>query len=452
MFLGLFLETIIQKTMPGQNPVLIFCGFILYYFSVDFVLRYFIQDLPLLSIQPYIILNIRRRQLIHFLHIRSLINYFNLQTLVLSIPFILGAVRYRYGWLAAVGFLCTVLALILINHFGILYLKRKTEINNRWFFVFVGIMLILASADYFQWFSVNRLSVQIFSTLLSHPWYCLVAIILAALVITLHYGFLKDRLYIEEKEGNHKKRQTVQYSWLDRYGIHGELLELDIKLIWRNKRPKAALLYSLLILFYGFWFYKPSTLQDPNHWWSLIMAGIFITGVSIFNYGMFLFAWQCSFYDGLMSTHLPLQSYLKSKWLLLAAMSFLIFLLTAFYGLMDWKLLIIQLACFLYNLGVNQILLLYFATLNYKAIDIGQRNSMNYQGTGIVQWLYSIVLILLPLLIYILVSKWMSPWAGIAVLGAVGLLSLLLRDMWLSLILKAFQKHKYLILQGFREK
>ena len=42
------------------------------------------------------------------------------------------------------------------------------------------------------------------------------------------------------------------------------------------------------------------------------------------------------------------------------------FIVTSFYGLIDAKLLVIQFACWLYNMGVNVILLMYFATWNYK--------------------------------------------------------------------------------------
>src|SRR5271170_1571788 len=85
--LGFYLNSFIQKVFPGQDVILVFCGFILYYFFIDILLRFLLQDLPTLTIQPYLVQNIRRSQLIRFLNTRSLFNFFNLLPLLLFVPF-----------------------------------------------------------------------------------------------------------------------------------------------------------------------------------------------------------------------------------------------------------------------------------------------------------------------------------------------------------------------------
>jgi hypothetical protein len=252
-------------------------------------------------------------------------------------------------------------------------------------------------------------------------------------------------------EAKQKRRSGTTLYFLDRYGLTGELISLDLKLIWRNKRPKTMVLYSLIIVFYGFIFYQPKNLGNPSHWWSLLFGGLFVTGFGIFNYGSYLFAWQSICFDGLMSSNLSFRSYLKGKWFLMASMVSVLFLLTSFYALIDWRLIVVQLACCLYNMGVNIILLMYLATWSYKSVDLSKGSMMNYQSSGVVQRVFTLLLILLPLMIYFGFYFLMGNWGGILSLGVLGLVSLLMRDWWMEIIVRGFEKRKYKILKGFRE-
>jgi hypothetical protein len=153
-----------------------------------------------------------------------------------------------------------------------------------------------------------------------------------------------------------------------------------------------------------------------------------------------------------MVSNLQVRTYIKSKFALLTAVSTFVFLLTSLYGLLSWKLVLIQLAAYLYNIGINTLMVAYFGTRNYKAIDIGRGATFNYQGTGATQWLYSLFVLIVPLAIYLPSGLLINKWAGVFALGAAGLVGLLLQDRFIDFITKEFQKRKYLILQGFREK
>jgi hypothetical protein len=102
--IGLFLRKLIKQLYPGQDTSTVFCGFILYYFSFDILIRFLMQDLPTLSIQPYLIQNIRRKQLIRFLNVRSLFTILNLVPILLFVPFTLTIMAPAYGILSAMGF------------------------------------------------------------------------------------------------------------------------------------------------------------------------------------------------------------------------------------------------------------------------------------------------------------------------------------------------------------
>ncbi len=452
VFLGLHLKAIIEKADPSRDVIKIFCGFLLYYFAFDIVARFLFQDLPTLTVKPYLIQPIRRRVLIRFLNIRSLISFFNLLPVLLLFPFVLTTIAIKFGSQTTGLFLVSIVAFILANHYLIVYLKRKMEVDNRWLVGFFLVCVALGLLDYYKIFSLSRVSIAVFSTFLARPWMVLIAVFLSAVAYVNNKRFLFNNLYMEEKEGESSVNSTSDLYFLDRYGIIGELIAIDLKLIWRNKRPRTMMLYSLLFIFYGFIFYSSKNLAAPSHWWSLMFGGLFLTGVTLFNYGSFLFSWQSNFFDGLMTVDLSLDSYLKGKWFLLSSMTTAMFVVTSFYGLIDPKLLLIQLACYLYNLGVNVVVLMYLATWNYKSMDLSRSSMMNYQATGVVQWLFTLLLFLIPAAIYFFFYYLSGSWAAIGSLGLAGMISLLWRDRWIAWITRAFKKRKYLVLQGFREK
>jgi hypothetical protein len=448
---GFFLVELIKKLFPGQEVVKVFCGFILYYFCFDIITRFMMQDLPTLAVQPYLILNIRRSKLIGFLNFRSLFSPLNLLPLFIFFPFIIMVIGRNYGLAAAVSLIISIIFLTISNHFFISWIKRKTVLNSWWL---VGFFLAVAgflTADYFQLFSLSKLSEVVFLNMLRWPWLSLVTVILAVAAFINNYRFLYNNLYLEDIIGKVKRRQSANYHFLERFGTAGELISVDIKLLTRNKRPRTLLLLSLMFALYGFIFYKERHIHD-NSWGILLFGGIFLTGMFISNYGQFLFAWQSSHFDGLMAGHVQVRTYIRSKFMVFTAVSTILFLLVSFYGLISWKLLVVQLAGYFFNIGIHTVLAVYFATRSYKGVDISKRSAFNMQGLSGAQWIYSLVILIIPVTLYLPLALLVSPLAGVAAVGITGLVSFLLQDRWTDLLTKEFMKRKHTILEGFREK
>ncbi|MEP7278231.1 MAG: DUF5687 family protein [Bacteroidota bacterium] len=449
--LGFFLHGLLKKTYPGQDIVRVFCGFILYYFLFDILIRFMLQDLPTLTIQPYLVQNIQRRQLIQFLNVRSLFSVLNLLPLLLFTPFTIVSIAPAYGALVAAAFIASILALTIFNHFLILYIKRKSIINSWWLVLFFVVMAVFIAADYFKVFSLSHFSSWFFSRMLVYPWIAVLLAGIAVLSYINNYSFLLKNLYLEDIVRRGRKKEGAEYTFLHRFGAIGELIGLDIKLILRNKRPRSIGILTIFFLFYGFIFYKPQYIN--NGWWGfLLVGGIFLTGLFITNYGQHSFAWQSAHFDGLMAGNLNVKTYIKSKFVLFTAVCTVILLLTSLYGLMSWKLLIIQLAGYLYNVGIHTVIAIYFATRSYKAVDISKGSTFNYQGMGAEKWIYSLVVLIVPMLIYWPFAFFINAWAGVIALSAAGLISFLLQDWWVEVLTKEFLKRKYSILNGFREK
>jgi hypothetical protein len=122
------------------------------------------------------------------------------------------------------------------------------------------------------------------------------------------------------------------------------------------------------------------------------------------------------------------------------------------YGFLNWKLIPIITAAWLFNVGIHSILTAFIGTRNYKGLDLSKGAAFNYQGTGAAQWLYSLVILLVGAVIYLPFSLLINRWSGIAAIGILGLISFLMQDWWLEKITEQFKKQKYKILEGFRER
>lgn len=451
IFTGLFLKTFIQGIYPGQNTVPGFCGLLLYYFIIDLLVRFFLQKLPTLAIYPYLILPISRKQLIRFLNIRSLFSFFNFLPLLLFVPFILTVICAGYGIGVGASFLVCIVFMIAFNHFIVLYLKRKIIISG-WLMVALFVIIIsLGICDYYQVFSLRHISSVLFIQLLFHPSLCLIIVLLAALVFINNNQFLKNHLYLEDTTEKQRSHKGSNYAFMERFKTTGGLISLDIKLIFRNRLPRSSFWGAGILLLYGLVMYKPASLARDSLYIP-ILVGILITGTFILTYGQNLFAWQSSCFDGLMTGNIQIRAYIKSKFVLLNAASTIILLISSLYGLMSWKLIPLQIAAFCYNIGLNTVMMGYFATRNYKSVDLGKGARFNYQGFAVIRLFAILIILLVPAAIYFPFEMILGKWAGVIAIGTVGLISFLLQDKWIDFLTNEFIKRKYTILEGFREK
>lgn len=447
--LGFYLHHILGKLFPGRDIIRIYCGILLYYFVVDLAMRYLFQDLPVLSVQPYLIQNIRRRQLLKFLTVRSLFHFFNLLPLILFIPFVITAIPPAFGPMAASALGLSILSLVVANHFYLLYIKRQSVRNAWWLPGFFGAFALLIALDYFGVLSLSALSAFFFLGLLRAPWLVVVPLTLALIAIVNNRRFLRRSLYIEDYARGQKIRRSTEYSWLRQLGVKSDLIALDLKLIFRNKRTKNLFIIALLTPIYGLTIFRPEALHSGYN--AMQFTGAFIiTGSFIMNFGQFTFAWQSNHFDGLLASPVGVGDFIRAKLVLYTVMSTFAMIAGSFFGLLDWHIVPIVIATWLYNIGFNSILVVWLATFKYKAVDMNA-GMFQSQGISAVTWVSVLLVALAPLVFEYVFDAFHHSWIAISILGAIGAVCLPLRTLLINRIVHEFYKRKYLILEGFRE-
>ncbi len=447
--LGIVLNSILTFRFPGKDPIVILCGFLIYYFYIEMLVRFLTQGLPTLAIQPYLIQNIPGKTLILFLNIKSALSIYNFVPIALFAPFTLTIISNRYGAGKAILFIFDLLVFSLTNNFFVLFVKRKSISNNWWSIVIFGLILILISLDYFGGFSFGLISSSFFENLLFHPWLSFVPVSLAIISYCNNLFFLNKSLYFDEQHNLYKKKSYLKIQGLLGKGILAELIILELKMLYRNKRPRSILLFSAIFMLFGFFLFRPELL-DKAQLGLVVFGAVFITGLFIVNYGQYLWAWQSCHFDFILAANFNLNDYIRTKFIAMNILGSFGLLLSLFYGFMNWKIIPILCAAYLFNIGIHSVLIGFLATHKYKGIELNENNFTSHQEISPAQWLYTFLVTFIAAIIYWPLASLFNAWAGIFALGISGIISIFMQKWWISVIEIQFIKNKEKLQSGFR--
>jgi hypothetical protein len=352
--------------------------------------------------------------------------------------------------ISMIAWTVAVIGLILsVNYINFL-LKKKFVDDLKAMLPYMLIALILYGLERFEVFSVTEFFGSGLNYVLEMPFLALLPLLLVFALFKWNQKELKSRFYLDESlRGKVTEAKSQDFEWLRRFGGIAPFLQLDLKLLWRNKRPKTLIFISLLIMGYGLIFYPNDTYQDMPAFF--VFVGIFMTGIFMINFGQFIPAWDSSYYSMMMAQNIPLKQYLNSKAALITFSIIILTILTTPYVYFGYNILLINIVCALYNIGVNVPVLLYSGSYNRKRIDLEKSPVMNYQGTGAAQWLVGIPLMIIPILIFWLLNKFFSFEVAVAILAALGFLGIIFRNPIFNAIVQSYKKNKYAMINGFKQ-
>ncbi|MER2996481.1 DUF5687 family protein [Pontibacter populi] len=450
LFLGFNIHKILAELYPGQNAVAIFNGMLLAYFLIDLFFRFLMQELPVLAIQPYLHLPISKNKLVHYVLVKSVPSFFNLLPLLFIVPFMVTSVVPAYGLGIAIVWLLALMAVTLLNNFLLIYFKRQMSNKPLYTLAFGVTVTLLMLLDYLDVLQLQAISQAVFGAILVQQWLVIVPVILMAGAYLLNFYFLKAHTYPEEISVRKAKEATGgDIAFLNRFGELGKLIELELKLIWRHKRTKSIVTLSVIFLFYGLLFYGKDNFMDGFA--MLIFVGIMLSGMPMFNYGQFLPGWQSGHFDGILTQRISPYQFLSAKYWMMVPVMVLAYILTLPYGLFGYKILLINTAALLYNVGVNVFIIFFFSVYNTQKLDLSKSASFNWQGVGASKFVMMLPLMVLPILIYLPFGLLDVPFAGVAAIGGLGLLGIIFQKQLLAFSAKRFTAHKYKLAAGFRQ-
>jgi hypothetical protein len=452
LLLGLFVDKILDDLYPGADKLELFNGILIYYFLFDLVIRFMMQSLPRLTIESFLHLPVRKSTLIHYMEWRTIFDVINLIPLLIFLPVTFTMYVPLAGNSQAFNWLFSLMMLILANNFLAVFLKRLFGSKPLVVALVLCILILLVILDRINILSLSQLSSGIFGWLASHAILLIFPMAWMIFFYWLQYRFLALHLYPDEMQVRKtlEVEQGVRSVYLRSLGITGTIIALEAKLYWRNKRARTILYLMPVFLLYGLLFYPNKIYMSQNAW--LMFVGVFMTGGMMLNYANYAFGYESGYFDALLTKNINFVQYIRVKFYIAVILSASCYILTIPYLFFGTKILLINTAMFLYNIGILLFILLYFATFNKKRMDLTRGGAFNYQGIGAMNWLAILPAFVLPILITIPFNIAGYPNTGIAVIGLIGIIGLFFTGIFLKIIANNFYKRKHIMAGSFREK
>ena len=448
--LGFGLLPILKEVYPDQDPFVVVNGFMFFWIIIDLLMRFFLQKLPVMSVKPLLTLPIKRSTVVHFVLGKSALSFFNFLPLFAIIPFsIMLMADGKPPDMVLTWMFALILVVLIINflNFIIEAFSAETELS---FLPLIAVVGTLYGLDAFNIISISSLIGDAFMGIANNPILILVPLGLLLLCYWFNFKILKEKLFLDASlKSKVTEVKVADLAWTKRFGDIAPFMQLDLKLIWRNKRTKSSVFIMVIGLIYGLFFYPQDIYRDLV--WIYPFIGIFVTGIFLINFGQFIPAWDSSYYKLLMSQNIKYEQYLRSKFILMTLSVGLMFILSIPYVYFGWKILIAHFAAAVYNIGVNSHVMLYGGSFNRKKIDLNQRAAFNYQGTGAVQWIIGIPLMILPMVIFALANWLLGFEAGIAILIVLGIAGIVFHKKLMNLITQRYLDAKYKMIDAFSQ-
>lgn len=435
---------ILKKIFPESDPLQIVNSYLLFAILGDLIFRYLMQKLPIMNIKPMLTLQIKKSTLVHYVLGKSSFSFFNILGLFFYIPFALVLIKEGYNVAGVLGWLLTMILIIQSANFLNFIINK----NNIAFAILSLILISLIGLQKFDIVDVVGFGGHLFDVIYANPIYSLFGVVLLILLYQLNYKQLHGQIYLDAAVSvKVEEVNTSDLTWANKLGDVAPFIKNDIRLIWRNKRTKTVFLMSFLFLFYGLIFFTQETYQEMPA--MLMFAALFVTGGFTLNYGQFIPAWDSAHYKMLMSQGFKYRKFLESKWVLMVAMTTILYVLSFPYLYFGTDIFLIITAGAVFNIGFNSLFLLYSGSFNRKKIDLTKSGFGNTQGTSATQFLIIVPLMLLPMLLFWIFNKFVGHNAGFIVVATLGIISLLLKNYALNFIEKKYIKDKYAMINAF---
>jgi len=269
-------------------------------------------------------------------------------------------------------------------------------------------------------------------------------------LFTFYYNNAYVEVLVKRSKGSYV---NVSIGFLSRFGIIGEMADVEWKLILRHKKSRSYLAISALFLFYGVLFYGDSGLGSAQNSMEFmyVFVGTFITGVFMIQYGQLFLSWNSGTFDFYMSRPDGLSALIRGKYLLFVLISFVCLLLTVPYVFYGVDILIAHMALFLFNIGITIHLVVNLALWKPKPMNLNKGSFFNYEGIGLAQYLMVIPLVVVPYAIYFPFVYYFDHLIGLVALGVIGVAGIIFNEKLTQLAIDRLKRDKYFVSSSFRQ-
>lgn len=447
---GYMLDRLVAKALPDKDVLTAVTSGVIYYMFFDFLMRYFFQNFRTVEIRSYITLPISKSKIALYLMTRSWFSVFNILPIFTLIPFVWSYGRLNYDSSELINFALIVLGLIVMNHLLVFLMNRSTGVSHK-LLLGVGAGLVVSLfLDYYHVIPLFDFLYRISDWLLSSWVWSMIPIVIGLFLTIFLYRSLKALLMVETNDSATTSRlYDPSIRWFDQFGLIGQLMNLELKIMLRSKRARAYLTMSVFFFFYPLML----NIDQTEDVYILLAVGLVMTGMIALNQGQIMLSWNSAHFDLLLTRTIHIKDIFRAKYYLLVIFCVLSFFVTLPYYFYRAELIHASFVMLFYNATFSMLIYMLIASVNSKRIDIMSGSLMNYEGFSFIHFVIILPLIAIPCLIYWIGNTFLSEyWGGYGLLMSICLILLVLHDRIIDLCVVLFQKNRYKIAANFRIK
>ena len=236
LILGVAIYPLLKEKYPQSDPLIIINGVLFYWFLSDLLMRFFLQKLPVMNVKPFLILPLNRSKIVNYILQKSAISFFNFLPLFAVIPFGLILIFEDYDTTVAIVWMLTMILFSLIINFINFIIESKSAETELSFLPIIVLASALLGLNYFEIISFSTLVASVMNAIIENPILIIVPILVLVGVYAINFSILKKKLYVD---GSLKAKTEIANSstmeWTKKFGSIAPFLQLDLKLLLRNK-------------------------------------------------------------------------------------------------------------------------------------------------------------------------------------------------------------------------
>lgn len=435
-------------------------GGIIFFLVIDFFTRLMITDTPAHEVKQFKLMPIPVRFLLNVFLIRRATSVFNVFWMFFFVPFGLIQIVHYYGFAGFFSWCFAIWLIFVANAYW--YLLWRAALNKN--MLFVAIPVALYAIVIYLGYLDDDITRSIFGddnvqpvfymclwcgrwALQFNPVAFIIPVAIAAVLYAIDYYVQDKMVYKEIAEVQEAKVKSREMAFLNRYGVIGEYLKLEIKSVMRNGVVRKQFLTGLFFMVFLSVIFAFTPVYDNQPFMKAyismycfgVLGVISLTGVMVP---------EGNYIDGLMARKESVLSLLKAKYFFhlgVMIVPFIVVLVSVFTGK---TMLIEAIGCMLFTAGMVFPFLFQMAVYNNHTIDLNAKLSRT-NGNNKAQIIVSLVALVMPMVImYTMMLLIPDYYAyGLTIIGIIGIG---LHPIWLRNVYNRFMARRYENMDGFR--
>ena len=447
LVMGLNFDKIIEEFDTTENPLQKLHQYLFYYLIFELVMRVVFQEVSEVKYRQLCLLPISKNSIIHHILKGTAISFFNVLPLFFMIPFAVKNLAPEYGWIAAICWLLAVCSLLLFNNYVALQIKHWIANNPLYYLipaVSAGLIYVVDSQGWLEISSILDLGLM---SILNYLVPLFIFLLLPIGAYKLVFKRMRTQAYITSNyQAPTSIFEKLNFNRLGDRGFFGKVAQTNLRLMFRNKRTRTQVILGTLFLLYGLYLYS----NDRNGPTQLLFWGLYMTGIMVLSFAQYIWSYQGSYTELLWTLPIPIKKYINAQYDFLILASLATTLPSMLYYFMNPDVPKINAAAFLFNIGINIPILLAAASYNKKKLDINTAGTFNMQGVNGMQFVFIFTVLLAPIFLYLPFSIFNYAELGLAVIGGLGIIGILLKPLSVRGIASLFSDNKYGLTEGYR--